>query len=63
MQFYERCCAVVTGASSGLGMEFARQLAPYASSLVLVARRTERLKAIQQELGEMGGYCRDVIVR
>lgn len=41
---------LVTGASSGLGREFARQLAPRARSLVLVARRTERLEALRKEL-------------
>lgn len=46
----ENCRAVITGASSGLGAEFARQLAPKASALVLVARREEALEAVKQEL-------------
>jgi uncharacterized protein len=50
MKFYEGCTALITGASSGLGAEFARQLAPYAHSLVLVARRLERLDAMKGEL-------------
>ncbi|MCP5556478.1 MAG: SDR family NAD(P)-dependent oxidoreductase [Verrucomicrobiaceae bacterium] len=37
------CSAVITGASSGLGAEFARQLAPRACCLVLAARREEAL--------------------
>lgn len=50
MKFYEGCTALITGASSGLGVEFARQLAPYVHSLVLVARRLERLEALKSEL-------------
>lgn len=46
----EQCRAVITGASSGLGAEFARQLAPYAQILVLVARRAEALEAVKAEL-------------
>lgn len=50
MKFYDGCTALITGASSGLGEEFAWQLAPYAHSLVLVARRNERLEALSEEL-------------
>jgi short-subunit dehydrogenase len=55
MEFYEGCTALITGASSGLGEEFARQLAPYARSLVLVARRLERLDALKKELEAVHG--------
>lgn len=43
-------CAVVTGASSGLGAEFARQLAPSSATLVLVARRRDRLEQLADTL-------------
>jgi uncharacterized protein len=46
-------CAVVTGASSGLGAEFAMQLAGCVERLVLVARREERLKSLAAEIREM----------
>ena len=46
----EGCSALITGASAGIGREFARQLTGRASSLVLVARRRERLEELRSEL-------------
>lgn len=44
------CNALITGASAGIGREFAYQLAGRAASLVLVARRRERLEELRTEL-------------
>ena len=47
--------AVVTGASSGIGAEIARQLAAAGVHLVLVARREERMRELGSELEERNG--------
>lgn len=44
--------ALITGASAGLGAEFARQLSKDGHSLVLAARRKDRLEAIAKKLGD-----------
>jgi len=44
------CNALITGASAGIGREFARQLAGRARSLIFVARRQERLIELRDEL-------------
>lgn len=47
--------AVVTGASDGIGQAFARHLAAKGLNLALVARRGERLAALERELAQAHG--------
>src|SRR6476659_6476276 len=46
--------ALVTGASSGLGQQFARALADNGAAVALVARRADRIKALAAELEKSG---------
>ena len=47
--------ALVTGASSGLGVRFAECLAENGAAVVLVARRAERVAALQKKIEKSGG--------
>jgi len=52
--------ALVTGASAGLGVEFARQLSKRGYRLVLAARRKERLEELASELGNARAVAIDL---
>lgn len=52
--------ALVTGASAGLGVEFARQLSRRGHRLVLAARRKDRLEALATELGNSRAIAIDL---
>lgn len=54
---------LITGASAGLGVEFARQLAGGGQKLVLVARRKDRLDALAAELGNARAVAVDLAER
>lgn len=48
-------CALVTGASSGLGRHFAKTLAARGAKVAVAARRLDRLDALVAEIGSAGG--------
>ena len=62
MNFLAQRTVLITGASSGLGAEFARQLAPVSKTLILAARRLDRLEALRDEIERPGLtiHCRQV---
>lgn len=51
---------LITGASAGLGVEFARQLSDQGARLVLVARRKDRLDSLVAELGNARAITLDL---
>ncbi|MDR0451976.1 MAG: SDR family oxidoreductase [Treponema sp.] len=49
--------AIVTGASSGLGVQFARALAGQGADLAILARRADRLEELKGEIEKLGVRC------
>ena len=49
--------ALVTGASSGLGLRFAKALAAAGAKVALAARRVEKLEQVCREIREAGGVA------
>jgi short-subunit dehydrogenase len=52
--------ALITGASAGLGVDFARELSKRGHRLVLAARRKDRLEALAKELGNARAVAIDL---
>jgi uncharacterized protein len=50
ISYFAEFAVVITGASAGIGCEFARRLAPAVRTMILVARRNDRLEALESEL-------------
>lgn len=62
MRDYQGKTAVITGASSGIGVEFAKRFAARGANLVLVARRKDRLTEIAKQIQSSHQVSVEVVV-
>jgi short-subunit dehydrogenase len=53
MDYFNDSTVLITGSSSGIGRALALQLAPYASNIIIAARRLDRLDALKSEIAEL----------
>src|SRR2546429_7778962 len=54
---YQGTAGIVTGASSGIGAQLARDLAARGMRVALLARRADRLTALADEIRRAGGHA------
>lgn len=62
MEWEEPGAALITGASSGIGAEFARQLASQGFDLILIARRQDKLESLSKQLQEEFSVLAEVFI-
>ena len=53
--------AVITGATDGIGLEYAKQLADKGFNLLLLSRTEDKLKHVSEDIQNMHPQCRNVI--
>lgn len=51
--------ALVTGCTSGIGLEFAHQLAAKGYDIILLGRRSSALEELAQQIGKLLNHCED----
>jgi 17beta-estradiol 17-dehydrogenase / very-long-chain 3-oxoacyl-CoA reductase len=54
--------AVVTGATDGIGREYALQLAKKGFSILIVGRSVDKLKEVTQEIAAAGGKSEELVI-